>query len=461
MDQRIVLGMGTGRCGMHALAQFLSQQPDFDVTHEEWPLLSWTSKVAADLIRERFLRIRRKRTARVIGDVAPFYLPYVEEALRLEPNLRVICLQRPREEVVCSFGDWLDKVQPLPTNHWAQETAPGWYHDPVTTRTFPQYDLQDRAAGIARYWDEYSARSSDLATRHPQNVRIVDMAPALNTPEGQREVLRFVGIPDDQHVLAAETRSRQSATARVRRQRFVDDGKPMDPRRCVVLVPFGTHIVPMCETALKELERRGYVVRRVQGYAAIDQGRNQMATDALCEGFEETLWIDSDMGFRPDDVQRIRAHGEPIVTVIAPQKGKRALACHIIPGTEKLTFGEGGGLHEILYAGTGFLHVRREVYTRVQEQLELPLCNEMFKRPMIPFFQPLIRRQHEGTWYLAEDYSFCHRARLCGFRILADTAVRVWHVGNYAYSWEDAGMDRQRFSTFHYNFTSHDSQNGD
>ena len=74
MDQRIVLGMGTGRCGNHALAQFLNQQPDFDVTHEEWPLLPWTSKVAADLIRERFVRIRRKRTAREIGDVAPFYL---------------------------------------------------------------------------------------------------------------------------------------------------------------------------------------------------------------------------------------------------------------------------------------------------------------------------------------------------------------------------------------------------
>ncbi len=460
MDQRIVLGIGTGRCGTNALAHFLNQQPEFDVTHEQWPLLPWTSRFAADLIRERFARIRRQRTARVIGDVASFYLPYLDEALKLERDLRVICLKRPRDDVVRSFGDWLDKVHPLPTNHWAQQPAPGWYHEPVYTRMFPQYDLQDRAAGIARYWDEYYARAADLAARHPQNFRIVDMATALNTPEGQREILRFVGIPDDRHVLAENTRSNQSDTAPVRRQPFVDAGNPQDPRRCVVLVPFGTHIVPMCETALKELERRGYVVRRVQGYAAIDQGRNQMATDALRDGFEETLWIDSDMGFRPDDVERIRAHREPIVTVIAPQKGKRALACHIIPGTEKLTFGERGGLHEILYAGTGFLHVRRDVYTRVQEQLDLPVCNELFGRPMIPFFQPLIRRQHEGTWYLAEDYSFCHRARLCGFRILADTSVRVWHVGNYAYSWEDAGMDRQRFATFHYNFTSNESQNG-
>ena len=63
-----------------------------------------------------------------------------------------------------------------------------------------------------------------------------------------------------------------------------------------MLVPFSTFIHQECEDALKELERRGYPVRRVGGYAAIDQGRNQMATDALLDGFEETLWIDSDVG---------------------------------------------------------------------------------------------------------------------------------------------------------------------
>ena len=59
------------------------------------------------------------------------------------------------------------------------------------------------------------------------------------------------------------------------------------PRACVILVPFATHIAPACEQGLIELQRRGYEVRRVGGYAAIDQGRNQMATDALTAGFEE------------------------------------------------------------------------------------------------------------------------------------------------------------------------------
>ena len=66
---------------------------------------------------------------------------------------------------------------------------------------------------------------------------------------------------------------------------------------CVVLVPIGSHVEPECERSLVRLEARGYSVRRVSGYAAIDQGRSQMATDALADGFEEIMWVDSDVGF--------------------------------------------------------------------------------------------------------------------------------------------------------------------
>jgi hypothetical protein len=226
----------------------------------------------------------------------------------------------------------------------------------------------------------------------------------------------------------------------------------MDPRRCVILVPFATTITPPCERALEELERRGYDVRRVGGYAAIDQGRNQMATDALLDGYEETLWIDADVDFHPDAVDRLRSHQLPIVCGIYPQKGKRAIASHVMPGTPKMVFGKDGGLAEILYAGAGFLLIRREVYLTVQERLKLPMCNERFGIPLIPFFYPMLHSCEDGCWYLAEDYAFCERARQAGFQVMADTTIRLWHIGNHAYGWEDAGVDRKRFDTFVLNF---------
>lgn len=255
-----------------------------------------------------------------------------------------------------------------------------------------------------------------------------------------------------------------------------DTAPDLSPDRCAVLVPCQGRIVGQCQSALLELERRGYIVRRVEGYSAIDQARNQIASDALADGFQETLWIDSDVGFDPNDVERIRSHGLPIVCGIYPKKGKRELAIHILPGTPGLRFGVHGGLHELLYGGTGFLHVRRSVYETIIQQLGLPVCNEHAMRPLWPFFLPLVRTAPATTggvnvgggneahveatrlirkrhWYLAEDYAFCHRARLCGFPILADTTIRLWHIGEYAYSWEEAGIDRERYGDFDFQFS--------
>lgn len=228
---------------------------------------------------------------------------------------------------------------------------------------------------------------------------------------------------------------------------------PCPPDKCAVLVPVAQYIEPACDAALTDLERRGYVVRRVRGYTDIGLGRCQLATDALADGFEETLWIDADTGFDADDVDRLRSHPEPIVCGIYPKKGRRELAIHCLPDTPKIRFGPTGGLLEIRYAPTGFLLVRREVYDRLRTQLEMPLCLAETGRPLYTFYAPLVipdPNVEGGHWYLADDFAFCERARQCGFRILADTTIRLTHIGTYAYGWEDAGSPRPRFAHFEY-----------
>src|SRR5262245_65108446 len=94
----------------------------------------------------------------------------------------------------------------------------------------------------------------------------------------------------------------------------------------VILVPAFTQPVGKCEEGLRELEKRGYPIRRARGFSAIDQGRNQMASDALHAGFAETMWIDTDIGFDADSVERLRSHGLPIVCGLYPQPGARSIA---------------------------------------------------------------------------------------------------------------------------------------
>jgi hypothetical protein len=221
--------------------------------------------------------------------------------------------------------------------------------------------------------------------------------------------------------------------------------------RCVILVPVGGAIEAGCEDGLHELERRGYAVWRVRGYSAIDAARNQMASDALAQGFDELMWIDADIVFDADDVDKLRRHDLPIVCGLYPKKGKREFASAFLPGERQVRFGVHGGLHEILYCGFGFVLTRRIVHETIRRQMGLPVCNERFDSPLVPYFAPLIVGTGEQTWYLNEDYAFCDRARRCHFRIMADTTVRLWHVGSYRYGWEDAGREVERFAdyTFH------------
>jgi len=415
-------------------------------------LLPWKHRHGRPGIEARIARWKASGRERLVGDMASFYLPYIEAAIACEPGIRVVCLKRDRDEVVAVFSQVLDESYPLPINHWAVSPTAGWHHDPLWSQTFPRYELQDRAEGIARYWSEYYERADKLSRQFPDNVIVVD-ANQLTSQDGVRQILDFVGIdPASQVVVTGQPPPRlpPAEVTGVPKPRYQD---PLDPRRCVILVPFFGSIVQECEEALKELERRGYQVRRVGGYAAIDQARNQLATDALVHGFEETMWIDSDIGFHPDDVDKLRRHGLPIVCGIYPQKSKRAFACEFLPGMQRVTFGEEGGVQEILYAGTGFLLIRREVYSTMQLKLDLPVCNERYERPMIPFFEPLVRTVDDGHWYLAEDFSFCERAARSGFRVHADTSIRLWHIGAYRYGWEDVGLEQVRHASFSLNAT--------
>src|SRR5437588_3379557 len=96
---------------------------------------------------------------------------------------------------------------------------------------------------------------------------------------------------------------------------------------CVVLVPVGGTIDPGCEQALQGLEQRGYPVRRVSGFSAIDLGRCVLASQALRDGFEELMWIDADVTFNPEDVDRLRSHQRPLVCGLYAKKSRREFAC--------------------------------------------------------------------------------------------------------------------------------------
>ncbi len=210
-----------------------------------------------------------------------------------------------------------------------------------------------------------------------------------------------------------------------------------------MLVPYLTHIEPACERGLRDLERSGLQVRRYPATAAVDRTRCEIATAALAEGYDELMWIDSDISFAAEDVQRLRAHDLPLVGGVYAKKGQPGLAVYLEPGTRDLHVGEGGGVTAVRYVGTGFLLTRRAVFEAIQQTFSLPVCNARFGAPLVPYFLPMVVADAEapgGYWYLGEDYALCERARVAGFGVHVDTAIRLGHIGAYTYGWEDAAQ---------------------
>ena len=220
--------------------------------------------------------------------------------------------------------------------------------------------------------------------------------------------------------------------------------------QCAVLVPVARYIEPECERALQWLERTGYTVRRVWGFSDISRGRSQIVTDALAEGFQELMWIDSDIAFDPRDIEKLRAHNLPVVGAIYPVRGHGRLTCIALKGTSEIKFGDEGGLCEVEALGGGFIHTRREVYEKVKTTCGLPHCKSISQHGIIPYFLPLIvqREGDDQPSLLGEDLSFFERVRLAGIKIFADTTIRLHHIGRYLYTWEDAGSTPKRVSNY-------------
>lgn len=225
--------------------------------------------------------------------------------------------------------------------------------------------------------------------------------------------------------------------------------------RCVVLVPYMGAIDTPCEQGLRALEAAGVQVRRRPGSSGIDVARNEMCSDALHDGMESIMFIDSDLGFEAADALRMLLRPEPVLSGVYAKKGPREVASSFAEGIKKVVFGpEAPGLYPLRYAATGFLRVRADVLRHMIERLKLPLCNTHWGRGIWPFFQPMVVPQGEGKFhYLGEDWAFSQRLNMIGIVPLADTSFRLCHWGPYGFTWEDAGEDHRRYQTYTLNLS--------
>ena len=201
----------------------------------------------------------------------------------------------------------------------------------------------------------------------------------------------------------------------------------------------------------------GLTVDFMGGEALITRARSRLAAQFLAHA-EAThlLFIDSDIGFAPDDVFRLLAADREVVAAVCPlkkidwEKTRAAVKADVadlqqasigyvvrfLPNAES-SVEVNAGFAKVAYAGTGFLMISRPALQRIGDahpelrarmgDMADPLAAEA-----VMVFDTMI--EPETGQYLSEDYAFCRRWRDLGGEIWADFEARLTHVGHATYT---------------------------
>ena len=193
------------------------------------------------------------------------------------------------------------------------------------------------------------------------------------------------------------------------------------------------------------------------GDALISRARGVMAAKFLEHtGHSHLLFVDADIGFKPQSVFRLLDAGKDIVGGVYPTKridwakARRAIetgakdvpaaalayVVRFLPNAAQEVEVDQNGFAAVAYVGTGFMLIARPALQRLADaHPELRARHGDMAGAMVPeatmVFDTLI--EPETGQYLSEDYAFCRRWRDLGGEIFADFETRLTHVGHAAY----------------------------
>jgi len=166
----------------------------------------------------------------------------------------------------------------------------------------------------------------------------------------------------------------------------------------------------------------------VAGTLIFDQ-RNKLAQAALDNNCDYVLWIDADMRFPKNTIERLIAHDKDIVGVNATTRTSPVgpTAKRLVIDFDKkenhwysvVSKGK-TGIEKVTAIGCGVMLVKRKVF-------------EQTKKPWFYFYEL------PGGKTLGEDVHFCVAAHDAGFETWVDhdLSQEIGHIGQYTYSWAD------------------------
>lgn len=155
----------------------------------------------------------------------------------------------------------------------------------------------------------------------------------------------------------------------------------------------------------------------------IASARTWLVKEAIARGGTHLCFIDSDMEFPQDAIQKLLAHGKDIVSV---NYNKRKFPLESV--VTQLQESEQSDLytHRVRVAGTGLMLIDLKVFT--EGKLGAPTEKDPKGSAWFSF-----GRNSEGGIVLGEDAWFCFVAQDAGYDVWVDPSIRVHHLGEFGF----------------------------
>lgn len=190
-----MIGFGTGRCGTMSLARIINQCNRTMVQHEfrgyrtDWYVRNRRKT-------RRMLRFFKDQSSKGIlaGDVALYWLPHILFLREAMPNMKLIHLYRPKEEVVASFlrrsSD--ERVRPSDTGR----------RRCLEDNMFPTIDGATPQQALGFYWEMYEQWAWSIEDVY--HMSVYDLNGDLSG------LFDYLEIPDQDRVFPTRTRYNES-----------------------------------------------------------------------------------------------------------------------------------------------------------------------------------------------------------------------------------------------------------
>jgi hypothetical protein len=159
----------------------------------------------------------------------------------------------------------------------------------------------------------------------------------------------------------------------------------------------------------------------------IQRARNSLVKIALDQGFDDLVFIDSDVEWNPEWLFNLLDNPEPVVGGALIRKSDDKEGYTVKLSKKEITYNSRGNLIEADGIGTGFLKMSRFALEKLWETSPIYLNDDGEENRMI--FDVVI----EGTELISEDYIACKKWQQLGYKVWLDPSITCNHIGNKKY----------------------------